>query len=90
MSASACMCVCVSPVCVCVCVPVGLPDVDGFGVSDGVVLRLVVQQVKEVLDGQRNGTTGRQDHSEQIVYKLLQSSLWREGGREGDGERLGF
>ena len=60
-------------------VPVSLPDVDGLRVGDSVVLCLVVQQVKEVLDGQRNGTTGGQDHREQVVHKLLQSALWREG-----------
>ncbi len=44
--------------------------------------RLVVQQVKEVLDSQRDGTTGAEDHREQIVHKLLQRPL-----NEGQGEQ---
>lgn len=47
------------------------------------VSRLVVQQVKEVFDSQRDGTTGAEDHREQIVHKLLQRPLknmeWEEG-----------
>ena len=57
------------------CVPVGLPDVDGLWVCDAVVGRLVVQQVKEVLDGERDRPAGAQDHGEQVVHKLLKRSL---------------
>ena len=69
----------------CVRTPVGLPDVDGLGVGYAVVACLVVQQVEKVLDRQGYGPTGAQDHCEQVVHKLLESSLERE--RETSMER---
>lgn len=49
---------------VCIPVPVGLPDVDGLGVGDVVLQRLLVQEVEEVLDCQRDGPAGTEDGSE--------------------------
>lgn len=66
-----------NPLPVCVPVPVSLPDVDGLGVVDVVLQRLLVQQVEEVLDGQRDGPAGAEDGSEQVVHELLQRSLRR-------------
>lgn len=37
--------------------------------------RLVVQQVKEVFDSQRDRTTGAENHCEQVIHKLLQCPL---------------
>lgn len=37
--------------------------------------RLVIQQVEEVFDSKRDGTTGAEDHREQVVHKLLQRPL---------------
>lgn len=37
--------------------------------------RLVVQQVKEVLDSQRDRTAGAEDHRKQVIHKLLQRAL---------------
>lgn len=48
--------------------------------------RLVVQQVKEVLDSQRDGTTGAEDHREQIVHKLLQRPLKDRGSRRKEND----
>ncbi len=55
--------------------PVSLPNVYCLWVGDAVLSRLVVQQVKEVFDSQWDGTTGAEDHGEQIVHKLLQRPL---------------
>lgn len=75
------------PVSVRVCtVPVGLPNVYRLWVRDAVLSRLVVQQVKEVFDGQRDGTTGAEDHREQIVYKLLQRPLKNKEDEEGESK----
>ena len=73
----ACVCVCVH-VCMCVCVwaaPVGLPDVDRLLVHIVVFQRLLVQEVKEVLDGGRHHCPGAQNTPEEVVHKLLESSL---------------
>lgn len=56
-------------------VPVGLPNVYRLWVGDAVLSRLVVQQVEEVFDSQRDRTTGAEDHREQVVHKLLQRAL---------------
>lgn len=66
-------------------VPVGLPNVDGLWVRDAVLSCLVVQQVKEVFDSQRDRTTGAEDHGEQIVYKLLQRPL-KNMAEEGESQ----
>ena len=58
-------------------VPVRLPDVDGLRVCDPIVYRLLVQQVKEVFDCQRDRAVGAEDHLEQVIHKLLQSALRR-------------
>lgn len=39
---------------------------------------LVVQQVKEVFDSQRDRTAGAEDNCEQVIYKLLQCALRKE------------
>lgn len=65
------------------CPPVGLPDVDSVLVGDAMLLGLLVQQVKEVLNGQGHGAAGAEDHLEQVVHKLLQSAL--RGGGDGPG-----
>lgn len=62
--------------------PVGLPDVDGFWVSDVVLQGLLIQQVEKVLDSQRYRPTGAEDRSEQIVHKLLKCSLRRSKDRK--------
>lgn len=49
---------------------------------------LVVQQVEEVFDGQRDGTTGAEDHREQIVYKLLQRPLKKQEEDSGKDSAL--
>lgn len=63
--------------------PVGLPDVDGVLVRDAVLLRLLIQQVKEVLDSERHGAAGAEDHLEQVVHKLLQGALQGTGSTDG-------
>lgn len=62
------------------CPPVGLPDVDSVLVGDAMLLGLLIQQVKEVLNGKWHGAAGAEDHLEQVVHKLLQGAL-----RGGDG-----
>lgn len=42
------------------------------------LLGLFIQQVKEVLHGQRHGAAGAENHLEQVVHKLLQCALWGE------------
>lgn len=44
--------------------PVGFPDVDGFGVGDPMLRRLVIQKVEEVLDSQRDRPAGAEYHLE--------------------------
>lgn len=46
------------------------------------LLGLLVQQVKEVLNGKGHGAAGAEDHLEQVVHKLLQGALW---GGDGPG-----
>lgn len=55
--------------------PVGFPYVDYLRVCNTVLQRLLIQQVKKVLNSQRYGSTGAEDCSKQIVHKLLQSPL---------------
>lgn len=57
--------------------PVCLPDMDGLRICNPVVHRLLIQQVKEVFDCQRDGAVGTEDHLEQVIHKLLQGALWR-------------
>lgn len=45
--------------------------------------RLVVQQVEEVFDSQRDRTTGAEDDCEQVVHKLLQRPLENMEEEEG-------
>lgn len=66
--------------------PVALPCVSDVRVVDVVFVGLLVQEVKHVLDGQRQGTApmGRAEYGlEQVVHKLLQCTLW--SGKRGDG-----
>lgn len=55
---------------------------DGFGVGDVVLQRLLIQEVEEILDGQWDGPTGAEDSGEQVVHELLQRSL--RGNRDND------
>lgn len=48
---------------------------DCLWVCNVVLCSLVIQQIKEIFDSQRNRPTGAQNHSEQIVYELLQCAL---------------
>lgn len=50
---------------------------DGLRICNPVVHRLLIQQVKEVFDRQRDGAVGTEDHLEQVIHKLLQGALWR-------------
>lgn len=60
--------------------PVGLPDVDGVFVLDVMFLRLLIQEVEEVLDGRRHRVPGCQHTLEEVVHKLLQRALWGQRG----------
>lgn len=54
-----------------------MPDV---GVVDVVFVGLLIQEIKHILDGQRQGAAsmgGAEDGLEQVVHKLLQSTLHR-------------
>lgn len=55
--------------------PVCLPDMDGLRVCDPIVYGLLIQQVKEVFDCQRDRAVGTENHLEQVIHKLLQSAL---------------
>lgn len=44
-------------------------------VCNVVLCSLVIQQIKEIFDSQRNRLTGAQNHREQIVYEFLQCAL---------------
>lgn len=68
--------------------PVGLPDVDGVLVGDAMLLGLLVQQVKEVLNSERHRAAGAENHLEQVVHKLLQGAL-RGGEVQRCGQRRG-
>lgn len=48
---------------------------DGLWVRDAMLCCLLIQQVEEVLDGERDRTARAQDHREKIVHKLLQRPL---------------
>lgn len=53
-------------------VPVRLPDVQRVRIRDASLLRLFLQEVKEVLDGQRGLVfTDAQNSLEQVVEELL-------------------
>lgn len=56
--------------------PVGLPDVQGVGVGDAPLVCLLLQEVKEVFDGQWRTLCGNtEDGLEKVVQELLQCSL---------------
>lgn len=64
--------------------PVALPGVPHVRVWYGVFVCLLVQEVKHVLDGERQGTSsvrGAEDGLEQVVHKLLERAL---SGRMND------
>lgn len=50
---------------------------DGLRVCDPIVHRLLIQEVKEVFDCQRDRAIGTEDHLEQVIHKFLQSALGR-------------
>lgn len=58
--------------------PVGFPDVQRVRVRDAPLVRLLLQEVKEVFDGQ-GGAFRRdaEDGLEEVIQELLQSPLWR-------------
>lgn len=43
--------------------------------------RLLIQEVKEILDSRRNDGAGGQDAAEEVIHKLLQGPLEEEGRR---------
>lgn len=47
------------------------------------LLGLLVQQVKEVLDSKWHGAAGAENHLEEVVHKLLQGALWGRGSTRG-------
>ena len=58
--------------------PVALPCVAHVRVVDAVLVRLLVQEVKHVLDGERQGAAavGRaEDGLKEVVHELLQRAL---------------
>lgn len=59
--------------------PVGFPDVQRLLVHVVVPQRLLIQEVKEILDSRRNDGAGGQDAAEEVIHKLLQGSLEEEG-----------
>lgn len=59
--------------------PVGLPDVDRLWVVDTMLLRHVVQEVKEESDGDGRRTLCAEDGHKHVVYKLLQCPLEEDG-----------
>lgn len=58
--------------------PVGFPDVQRVRVCDAPLVRLLLQEVKEVFNGQ-GGAFRRdaEDGLEEVIQELLQSPLWR-------------
>ena len=71
-------------------VPVALPGVPDVVVGDGMLVSLLVQEVKHVLDGERQSAApvGRaEDGLEQVVHKLLQRAL-KPANREREGFTL--
>lgn len=50
------------------------------------LLGLLVQQVEEVLYGERHRAAGAENHLEQVIHELLQGPLW---GGSGDHRRCG-
>ena len=66
--------------------PVALPGVPHIHVVDVVFVRLLVQEVKHVLDGQRQGRAAahRAEQSlKQVVHKLLERPLQKEKIKSG-------
>ena len=60
--------------------PVALPGVADVRVVDAVLVRLLIQEVKHVLDRQGQGGAAvrrAEDGLEEVVHKLLQCALWR-------------
>lgn len=68
--------------------PVALPGVADVRVVDAVLVRLLVQKVEHVLDGQGQGRPAvrrAEDGLEQVVHELLQRALRR--GPSSDAAR---
>lgn len=61
--------------------PIGLPDMDGILVPDVMLLCLLVQEIKEVLDCGWHRVPRCQHALEEVVHKLLQCALWRRAAR---------
>lgn len=57
--------------------PIGFPDMDGILISDVMLLCLLIQEIKEVLDCGWHRMPRRQHALEEVVHKLLQCALWR-------------
>ena len=73
-------------------VPVALPRVAHIRVVDDVFVRLLVQEVKHVFNGQRKGTASvyrAEERLKEVVHKLLKSTLQTERGKRGVRESPG-
>lgn len=70
--------------------PVRFPDVQGLWVLNAVLLRQLIQEVKQVLDGDGHGPVHAEDGLEGVIHKLLQRALEGRGwgsfwGGQGGG-----
>ena len=72
---------------------VALPGVRYFGIDDAVFFRLFVEIIEQIFDGERQDLAAmrrREDRLEEVVDKLLQSSLRGKKTRQVDfGDHLG-
>ena len=60
--------------------PIRFPRVHHFRVTDAMMQRLVIQEVKDILNGKRQGPASvcrTEDCLEQVVHKLLDCTLKR-------------
>lgn len=67
--------------------PVALPGVPHMGVVDVVLVRLLVQEIKHVLDGQGEGTAtvgSAEDGLKEVIHEFLEGALVGGGRREGE------
>lgn len=69
--------------------PVRLPDVQGLRVLNAVLLRQLIQEVKQVLDGDGHGPVHAEDGLEGVIHKLLQCALEGRGWGTFGGGRGG-
>lgn len=65
--------------------PVALPGVPHVGVVDVVLVCLLIQEIKHVLDGQGEGTAtvgSAEDGLKEVIHEFLQGALVGEGRNE--------